>query len=201
MTGRIGVGQGSVLAANIYEMAVISITAMLAVIVLLFTGGLNDPDAVIGFFRRDIGSTVIIAVIILTLSAVAVIYCRKKSPAFLTVSMARMSLGALPAYLVFFAVSSLILTGLLGFYSNDVRPLLSFHTVLGVFSLSWIAGFLAPGAPGGLGVRETVIVLMLGSAVGEGPALGAALLLRMVTAAGDVLSFVYSFFLEKKEGR
>ena len=62
-----------------------------------------------------------------------------------------------------------------------------------VFSLSWIAGFIIPGAPGGLGVREFMILLMLGPGYGETPALSAALLLRIITAGGDVLSFLYSF--------
>ena len=197
LAGREGVGQGAVLAANIYEMAVITITAMLTVIFLLLFGELNELDAISAFFRRGTGKMGIIVVFLMGISAAAAFYFRKKLPVFLSKSMAFVSLEALPAYLVFFSASSLILSGLLSRFGGDIASV-SVFAVAGVFCMSWIAGFLAPGAPGGLGVRETVIVLMLGSTYGDGPALGAALLLRVITAAGDVLSFGYSFLLKKK---
>ena len=200
LAGRAGVGQGSVLVSNIFEMAVISVTALIAIFTVIFRGELNGIDVFIGRFRYGTSTMVIAVGIFISLSAGIVLYCRKKYPIFISASMFRTSLTAIPLYIVFFTASSLILSGLLSLYGNDV-PSFSFFTFFGVFCLSWIAGFLAPGAPGGLGVRESVIVLMLGSTAGEGPALGAALLLRMVTAAGDVLSFLYSFFLKRKGGR
>lgn len=52
---------------------------------------------------------------------------------------------------------------------------------------SWLLGFIVPGAPGGIGVRELVLVLGLTPLVGEGPAVLDAALFRLVTVAGDAL--------------
>lgn len=46
-----------------------------------------------------------------------------------------------------------------------LRPFLSqgpsWSVVIGVYCLAWVAGFLVPFAPAGLGVREAVLALVL----------------------------------------
>jgi uncharacterized membrane protein YbhN (UPF0104 family) len=70
-------------------------------------------------------------------------------------------------------------------------------TIISVFILSWFVGFIIPGAPGGIGIRESVIVLLLSPVYGEGNSLIASLILRVVTILGEVLAFCYAFFLIK----
>lgn len=53
--------------------------------------------------------------------------------------------------------------------------------------LAWMAGYLVPGAPGGLGVREAVLLLGLAPTVGEPSALAAAVTYRMVSVLSDVV--------------
>lgn len=61
--------------------------------------------------------------------------------------------------------------------------------VTAVFALSWVLGFLAPGAPAGLGAREGIMLLLLnGSASGQSVVLF-VLMARVVTMLGDVLCF------------
>lgn len=52
---------------------------------------------------------------------------------------------------------------------------------------AWLLGFLIPGAPGGLGIRELVLVLGLTPLVGEAQAALDALMFRLVTVSGDAL--------------
>ena len=59
---------------------------------------------------------------------------------------------------------------------------------IGAFALAWTAGFLAPGLPAGLGVREGVLIVLLGPALGPGPALVVATIHRLSTAVGDLLA-------------
>ncbi len=61
--------------------------------------------------------------------------------------------------------------------------------LLWVYALAWVAGILTPGAPGGLGIREAVLTLGLGEALGAGNAAALALTLRLVTLLGDVVTF------------
>jgi hypothetical protein len=59
---------------------------------------------------------------------------------------------------------------------------------IGAFALSWIVGFLAPGLPAGLGVREGVLVALLEPALGTPAAVTLAALHRLSTTLGDALA-------------
>lgn len=59
----------------------------------------------------------------------------------------------------------------------------------GVFAIVWLAGYLTPGAPGGLGVREAMMVLLLSPLLGGGAAVGIGATLRVTTTIGDAVAF------------
>lgn len=52
------------------------------------------------------------------------------------------------------------------------------------YALAWVVGFITPGAPAGLGVRETILVVATGGALGPA-AVSIAIVHRLVTAVGD----------------
>ncbi|HDR29001.1 hypothetical protein [Rhodovulum sp.] len=56
--------------------------------------------------------------------------------------------------------------------------------------IAWLVGYLTPGAPGGLGMREAVLVAVLGANGGGEGALLAALVFRIVTILGDLACFL-----------
>jgi glycosyltransferase 2 family protein len=66
---------------------------------------------------------------------------------------------------------------------------------VGVSTVSWLAGFLTPFSPGGVGVREAVIVLLLTPAVGAPQAIMVALLARAL-ALGAELGFAGAAFFK-----
>lgn len=61
------------------------------------------------------------------------------------------------------------------------------------FALSWALGFLAPGAPAGLGVREGLMVALLQGTAHSHEILVFVLLARVATIAGDGLCFVIAW--------
>jgi len=67
--------------------------------------------------------------------------------------------------------------------------------------LSWMAGFITIGAPGGLGVRESVLILMLASLYGKENIVVAALLHRLVSVLGDAAAFALVLLLPKLKER
>jgi len=59
---------------------------------------------------------------------------------------------------------------------------------LGGFAFAWTAGFLAVFAPAGAGVREVLLVALLGPVLGAGAATAVALVSRALTTGGDLLA-------------
>ena len=68
----------------------------------------------------------------------------------------------------------------------------------GLFAAAWVAGFVTPGAPAGLGVREAILVGGLRPLFGPGIALGLPILFRLVTTAGDGVGFGFGWLLRRK---
>ena len=82
---------------------------------------------------------------------------------------------------------SFLLSGL-SFHALAValgNPELSMAAAIGSFALAWVAGFVLPGAPAGLGVREAILVSLVGPLIGPGSALTCVLLHRILTALVD----------------
>jgi hypothetical protein len=68
--------------------------------------------------------------------------------------------------------------------------------LLGSYSVAWLAGFIVPGAPGGVGVREAVFLILLESYVGAAALLYVILTYRIVTVIGDFIQYLLTLILE-----
>jgi len=69
----------------------------------------------------------------------------------------------------------------------------------GWLSLAWAAGYVVPGAPAGLGLREAVLALGLGPVLGEPEALALALVYRLLTVAADAVLAGIGFALSSSD--
>lgn len=86
---------------------------------------------------------------------------------------------------VLITTACVLLTGLSfalvarGMGDAEIIPLVS------IFAAAWLAGFVTPGAPAGIGLREGILIASLSPMIGAGSAITAALLHRLVTALVD----------------
>lgn len=62
-------------------------------------------------------------------------------------------------------------------------------TVFGGYTLAWLIGFVTPGSPAGVGVRELVLLGSFSGLFEQVDLLLAVLLARLVTVLGDILFF------------
>ena len=87
---------------------------------------------------------------------------------------------------------------LLGFfYGMGLVEFFVFHTLLGMditflyvialFTITWLGMFVIPGAPGGIGVREFIVITLLSPIFGpDDPTIG-IIIFRVITVLGDAL--------------
>lgn len=66
-----------------------------------------------------------------------------------------------------------------------------------LFSLAWLAGYFTPGAPGGLGTREAIMVLVFSPVLGAGVAVGLGISLRVTTTIGDGMAFLLGLLFRR----
>jgi len=115
----------------------------------------------------------------------------------LEASSARLDLPQLPFAFLLHLVNFVILGLSLAFAVQAVAPGsgAGLFLPMSVFIAAWTIGFLTPGAPGGIGIREGLIALGLGLAIGNGPALATALVHRALAVLGDLAVFLVGVFL------
>ncbi len=75
-------------------------------------------------------------------------------------------------------------------HAMDGATGISYPAVTAAFALSWALGFLAPGAPAGIGAREGIMVLMLQGHANETELVTLTLLARAANVTGDFFIFL-----------
>lgn len=106
---------------------------------------------------------------------------------------------AFVAYLLNYIV---IGVGLYGIAFAVIRvPLASAPLFVGAFALSWIVGFVVPGAPAGLGVREGIMAALLTPPLAGARALEIIVAFRVATTLGDLLGLAWGVTIYLVERR
>jgi glycosyltransferase 2 family protein len=90
---------------------------------------------------------------------------------------------------------SVLALGLFGAGTAD------FALLTAAFTIAWAVGFVTPGAPAGIGVREALLLVMLGPPLGAESAALLILALRVATTLGDLLCFAIGMALLARDRR
>ena len=141
------------------------------------------------------GWFVVLVLAVLVIIACAVFYFRKKLHK-LWLKLKQDTKDLRPWVLVRRLICAFILMALWAFTFLATLMLLGQEvtfrmgiTVMGLYMLSWVAGFLTPGAPSGLGVREGVMVMFMGGTLNEVILVSAMVMHRLLTVTGDVSAY------------
>jgi len=65
-----------------------------------------------------------------------------------------------------------------------------FVYICGAYILSWLIGFITPGAPAGIGIKEAVMMAITGEVLNQEAIVLSLVVLRVLTIFGDVMGFV-----------
>ncbi len=106
-------------------------------------------------------------------------------------------ISAMALYGAVFLTAGLVITWIVSAIFGMETSTGWFHFAAG-FSLAWLLGFIVPGAPGGIGIREAVFVGLFGNELGQGVAVGLAVLLRIITSLSDLLTFGIATLIARK---
>lgn len=69
--------------------------------------------------------------------------------------------------------------------------------IISAYTISFVLGFVVPGAPGGIGIRETVLLLILAPFYTNSIVLLATIITRVISVVGDLIAFLFEPILLK----
>ena len=98
-------------------------------------------------------------------------------------------------HLIFFMLSGLLMAVLMYAVVGSMQWS-TLILAMSSYPISWLAGYVIPGASAGIGVREAAIMLMLSTAVLPQEATLIAILMRVVTLLGDLFFYLVAKSVE-----
>ncbi|MEL6118267.1 MAG: lysylphosphatidylglycerol synthase domain-containing protein [Pseudomonadota bacterium] len=174
-----GAAQKGLALASLVEIATLAGAAALLVFGGLVLGLLPQIAALLE--AVDIGWLAIAGVIMAGLAAAGLAIKLKALPPLPSFGV---MLTGLALAMVFFIGLSLVFLLILRTVSGEGDM-----AVIAIVVLSWLIGYITPGAPAGIGIREFVMLFLLREHVPEPDALIAIGLFRLVTSVSDFALF------------
>jgi hypothetical protein len=100
--------------------------------------------------------------------------------------------------LLFLFISGAIFAMLLSIFAKDdnFSPQ-TFLLLVSSYIIAWLAGFLTPGAPAGVGIREWILLFLLKNNIAEADLIMVIVLGRAITVIGDFLFYCISCLIPK----
>lgn len=93
---------------------------------------------------------------------------------------------------VFLVVSKII--------ASNTVPNENLLCISGIYIIAWLLGYLTPGSPGGIGVREAIMILMLNQIYSTEDIVLISIIIRLITVLADVIAYFIDFLIERKVG-
>jgi uncharacterized membrane protein YbhN (UPF0104 family) len=191
---RYGISDIRLILINLTEMACFFGMSIFVSMLGVISGIIKIPDYIfnnINIYFLIIGSIVVL----IFLLVLFIIYNKRAIKEFIKIlnfkNIIKMS-SNLTLYFLYF-----VLYGLLNAYIFKVflHIDISFNdiiVIISIFTISWVLGYIVPGASGGIGVRESILIILLSSYFDKPEVLVFVVLSRIITLLGEILSFVYA---------
>jgi glycosyltransferase 2 family protein len=181
---RRGLSDVALLGAGLGEIVLL----LLAAVGLAALGASDELATHLDLDQRSLAimGAVMVALVLIAAASIRGNLAVSISP-FLTWRAAAGASVAISVYCIFFTLSGVILWVLLAQAIQvpvppDIVRLTSYTAI------SWSIGFISPGAAAGIGVRETILILLLDGVMEPAPATSTAVAYRLVTTAGDLIT-------------
>ncbi|QSX40441.1 lysylphosphatidylglycerol synthase domain-containing protein [Shewanella cyperi] len=199
---RAGWRKAAIGLSMVLELLLVLLAAMLSILMAIVANSSFAPNS--SLLAQILGITALVCLPLLVLLRYVDPLLRKLAslmPAIGPISLKRPPLPQLLWCLLLYTGNFLLLGAILWLLAMQLGSgaAANFWLLTGSFALAWVAGFVTPGAPAGLGIRETIMVTLLEPAYGPGAALSLALLLRLITSLGDALAFLAGLWLNRRQ--
>ncbi len=191
IAGEHGISQGHVASANLWEILSQVFVACIFISVFWFLSGTELQIISSAFlFTVFLGFFVVLISFNKFVNLIPWLVNR--------FNISRLKLKFVIVPMIFYTVFFFILGVILVVVVSNVSQQLNLHETAYIFAISaiaWLFGYITPGAPAGLGIREATLLLGIGEMVSEPNALLIIGLFRIVTVLGDLLYFTFGCFL------
>jgi uncharacterized membrane protein YbhN (UPF0104 family) len=145
---------------------------------------------------------IVISIILIVVTLIIFLIFKNKDAIFnfirkiLNIDFLKLSFTAVIINLIVFFTYGIIL--IIIFKYVLALAVTNYFYIICAFVISWFFGYITPGASGGLGVRESALIILLSGLFNPDYILEAVLIHRIISIIADILSYVLSLFIRYK---
>ena len=191
---RYGISNKKVLVATVLEVGLKIITAVVLIMTLAF-------DYLITVIIQGYNRYLVIAILVISVLMIALlifVYFKFKDD----IKTEKFFSNVLAVFLldgVIYLINILCFALIALVIVQDFQLVVSnFMIISGIHLTAWLVGYLTPGAPGGIGVKEAVMVFLMGGLMVKSDILLVTVLLRAASILGDSLALGLNKFFSKR---
>lgn len=191
----LGLEQKSVFLATLTEIA--GLICVCTVFGLLTMGKQIAAILILVVERKYLAGAIILLIFITTL---ILVFNRKIKTILNNIPwklLAPAFLKTLPIYFFSIILGGCTLAILFASLNSSSITLPVIFRTLAVYTISWVIGFVIPGSPGGIGVREFVLLFLLKNYYTEDLILTCILVHRFTSILGDIIAYLVSVLWKK----
>lgn len=207
------VGRNTLATKENIKHTTVALATVIDVMILLFTGLVLSiifcgrytivmvSEILEKIFRQYVVLILISSIVMLVLFITIII--RKKYIIFekvkqiVTVNMLRKQGICLCLYTVYLMLYGVCYWIILNIFFDLPLQTENLIIIIGASIMAWTLGFITPGAPGGLGIREMSMSIIAGSLLSENIILVSMVILRLITTCSDLLLFLISLSIKQ----
>ena len=186
---KLGPSKANVVQSYFLEIVFMVLIGLIIVLTSVYIGAFSLSDELISKIRDFSGGKVkAFSFGILIFGALAIIFYLFKALRNYKTSLSSVNIMRILKLFVllvcfFFGMGSLEFF----VFSNLLGMDIGYLYVVSLFTITWLGMFIIPGAPGGIGIREFIVIALLAPIYGpDDPTIG-ILIFRVVTVLGDAL--------------
>lgn len=192
LANNLGYKHSNIILSTIYDMIYVVISGVLLLLFLSAFRLSNISLSNILSIPKDI--YLITAVIIIILTPIILLLFKTQIIKFFQknqiITRVKNSLwSGISLYLIVFLILGLANLLLLSLFSSEFT-MNNYYNILFVFIISWLIGFIVPGAPGGIGIREAIFIYLLSQNYQIVVVTMIPILFRIISIIGDLIFFV-----------
>ncbi len=186
------------LLANLFEIGLLIVSSAFLVLAGVLIGLLEIPEVVLSMISLKyilVGSIIIfIALAIIFM----LLFKRKRFEAFSHIfslfnsGNLRQLLISSCLYSVMYITTGIIFYLIVHYLTSSDFSFILLLRVIFIFTLAWVSGYIVPGAPGGVGIREAILIIMMSSYYDQSVIAISSVILRIITIFGDILTYLYT---------
>lgn len=188
-------------------------TIMEIIIVVLSTGvvaicfsGSYAIEWINNFVEIKVSMVVVLALLVMAIIAVILLIFKDKIIGYFKTIITVKNIASILGLIVYYGLI-MIANSILYFYVLSLMDIFlepKYYLIgIGLYSLSFVLGYVTPGVPGGIGIREAVLVYFFSSFIAEAQILSGAVIFRIISILGDFvaigLAMVVNKFVSRKQ--